>query len=59
MTALRNPALYNPALTHIQIAILGSHSTEFYQAVGFSISLMAIMAVMGWIWLRDELKEKE
>ncbi|MCX5965445.1 MAG: hypothetical protein NT070_20650 [Cyanobacteria bacterium] len=52
MTTLNNPVL-------TQILILGSHSTEFYQVVGCSIILMAIMAVMGWIWLRDELKEKE
>ena len=44
----------------IRLALIGgSHSVEFYQAVGFSIALLIVLAVFGWIWLRDELKEKE
>ncbi len=41
------------------LALLGNHSAAFYQAIGLSIGLLAIMAVLGWIWLRDELKEKD
>jgi hypothetical protein len=40
------------------LALLGNHSEAFNQAVELSIGLLAIMAVLGWIWLRDELKDK-
>jgi hypothetical protein len=39
-------------------ALLGNHSAAFNQAVELSIGLLAVMAVLGWIWLRDELKDK-
>jgi hypothetical protein len=41
------------------LALLGNHSEAFDQAVELSIGLLVIMAVLGWIWLRDELKEKD
>jgi hypothetical protein len=41
------------------LAQTGTHSEAFYQAIELSVGLLAIMAVLGWIWLRDELKEKE
>lgn len=40
------------------LALMGTYSSEFYQAVGFTIALLILMAIMGWIWLRDELKDK-
>jgi hypothetical protein len=40
------------------LALLGNHSAAFDQAIELSIGLLAIMAVLGWIWLRDELKDK-
>jgi hypothetical protein len=42
-----------------RFSLLGTHSPEFYQAIGFSIALLIVLAIFGWIWLRDELKEKE
>jgi hypothetical protein len=41
------------------LALLGNHSAAFDQAIELSIGLLAIMAVLGWIWLRDELKDKD
>jgi hypothetical protein len=46
-----------PAL-HSLLALFGTHSAAFDQAIALSIALLAIMAILGWIWLRDELKEK-
>jgi uncharacterized membrane protein YciS (DUF1049 family) len=39
--------------------LLATHSPEFYQAIVFSIGLLVVLAIFGWIWLRDELNQEE
>ncbi len=43
---------------NLLLALFETHSDAFNQAIELTIALLAIMAVLGWIWLRDELKEK-